>query len=342
MRTIVGVVGCVLLGLTVACGPGTTAPTASHQSSASAAQLSPDQALGVFRAFGPAFDSVRQNDAPAQAIELTTGIQTPAQIFQITTARSRPSLTVPPAGSVTGARVYVPRLRSFPRWFLATGTASSTSQAVLFVLVQASRGATWQAAISTPNYLGDMAGALSSIALDSAGYATVVAPDASGLVVSPASLAAVYARDLNGKPGATLFAAGPATSGITASDRQISAQTTTFGWRLTDVQRPARLPVYALRSKNGGAVVIFVTYDQFSWTALSAAAQLPKSNTQAAQLTYEPSPDVARAAGVTRVRAGLRISLNAFGQCIAEVPPSGAGLISVPLYSGGLVSITKS
>jgi hypothetical protein len=212
----------------------------------------------------------------------------------------------------------------------------------LFVLVQASRGPPWQAAIEAPNYLGSMTGALRSIALDSAGYATAVPPGAAGLVTSPASLPAAYSRQLDGTSGASLFATGPATSGIVASDRQIGAKSATYGWRLTDVQRSANLPVYALRAKNGGAVVIFVTDDQFSWTARSAAAQLPKSDTQAANQTEEPSPADASAAGVTRVRAGLRISLNSFSQCIAEVPPAGGGLISIPFYSGGLLSITKN
>jgi hypothetical protein len=76
------------------------------------------------------------------------------------------------------------------------------------------------------------------------------------------------------------------------------------------VERSASLPVYALRAENGGAVVIFVTYNQFSWTAQSAAAQLPKTNTQVANQSEEPGP------------AG--------------------GLISTPFYCGGLLSITKN
>jgi hypothetical protein len=62
------------------------------------------------------------------------------------------------------------------------------------------------------------------------------------------------------------------------------------------VQRSASLPVYALRAENGGAVVIFVTYNQFSWTAQSAAAQLPNTNTQAPNQSEESGPAESSAA----------------------------------------------
>lgn len=76
--------------------------------------------------------------------------------------------------------------------------------------------------------------------------------------------------------------------------------------------------------------------------ARSASAQLPKSDTQAASQAEEPNPADTSVAGVTRVRAGLRISLNSFSQRLAEVPAAGGGLISFPVYSGGLLAITKN
>lgn len=348
MRRIVALIsaaliGIALIGVTTACGAPARSAAAHPAGGTSVPQLTRDQAEQVFSGFVPELDSMQLSYGAAQIASLTTGLLARVQQFQARIAGTQTDFTEGPIGTLSGQQVYVPVQSGYPRWFLASGTASSTRSAALFVMVQASRGAPWKAAIEMAHVLGSpLTAALGSIALDSGGYATALPANDPLLTVSPSSLPALYARQQDSRPGPVVFAAGTNTTAFLAQDRSVEARSPAYGWRVTDIQRPSSLPVYALTAKNGGAVVIFVTYDQFSWTALSAAAQLPRSGTKASGQLYEPAPDYASAAGVTAVRAGLRISLQSFCQCIADVPAANGGLMNLADYSGGILGVTRN
>jgi hypothetical protein len=307
MRKVAIVAGAALLCLITSCSSAAkrTGPAASP-TPARIAQLTPDQAMRTLRGFLPRLARARSNYSTGQITRLATGAQARILAFQSRIFGFYSSLVTPALGTLTGLKVYVPRLADYPRWFVASGTGTAAAHPVLLVLTQAGASAPWQLAIEMPYYLGtNLAGVLQSIRLDSAGYADAVPVDDAALRVSPVGLSAGLAAQQDSPHGPALFAPGPSTTGLLSQDRAAAATAARLRWRITDVWRASNLPVYALGSKNGGAVAIFVTNEQYSWTALSAATRLADGETKAVNQLAVPAPAYASVAGSPSPRASL-------------------------------------
>jgi hypothetical protein len=314
-------------------------PSASHAQRAP--QLTIAGARRAFDAFLPRFIRLAADFSPGEARSLTTGAELPAQLFF--QGQSGPAIT-----RLTGEVFYVPRLTSYPRWFLAAGQQGGSSAAGrLFVMVQTARSAPWRTAMALYD-IDSAAGMLHQLATtvtrDAQGYAEVVSPDDPALDVPPSAISATYASYLDGHASQVtqlLFEDGPNTSGYIAEDQEIARGAGRYGWRDTDHQTPASLPVYALRISTGGAIVIFATYDTASWTAESSAASLPVQPS-GAEVDYVPPSFVVQDLGATSPRAGLRLSATAVDLVLAFVQPKGVGFVDALINNGAAIGVHES
>ena len=150
---------CGALALIAACsGAPDRAPSASPSSQATglagqagpqpaattalAAQLAPAQARQAFEAFFPRFDAMVTHHRVARVPRLTVGAEEQVRAFG-----TRHGTGLPPLAQES-ERFYVPRVTSYPRWFVEEAATHSHGAAGgdAFVMVQSRRGGPWQEA----------------------------------------------------------------------------------------------------------------------------------------------------------------------------------------------------
>ena len=303
-------------------------------------QLTVGKARAVFDAFWPRFEELAGNYSPAAASHLTLGAELQAQLFF--KGQSGPTIT-----RLAKESFYVPRLTGYPRWFwAAVQEAGGRRDGHLFVMVQSAPSVPWKTAMALYD-LGSNARMLhylaATITTDARGYAEAVPLDDSSLGVPPSGMPAAYSSYLDGTASQTvrrLFQAGPNTTGYLSLDRQISLGAGQYGWRDTDHQAPAHLPVYALRLRTDGAIVIFCTYDTSRWIAQSPSAALP-AQPSGSEASYVPPAFVVQGLGLTSVQAGARLTATAVDRVLAFVQPRKAGFIYVLINNGAAIRIRK-
>jgi hypothetical protein len=311
--------------------PATTSPPESAAPGQPAPQLTVAQANVAFNAFLPQFDELSTD--PSQAGQLTIGPEHAAQTFL--------NGQGPAAGALTGERFLVPRLTSYPRWFLAAGSAANR-QGFLFVMVQQSGGAPWLAAAElydlspTPQILPD----LSLAGFKTSGLFSPEAASDSSLTTQPSALSAAYARYLDDGARGKAFLPGGYTTSYVRQDQLSNSSARAAGWRFGDVQSAAVLPVYALKFPDGaGALVVFYTRDATSWTAASASARLPTGTSDSGA---EPPAQFLHQLRITSVSAGLRVTVASYDENLAFVGPAGAKGATIVVNVGKGVGLTKS
>lgn len=164
--------------------------------------------------------------------------------------------------------VAVPRQSAYPRWFAASAVSGSGKQALRHALLFTQQKADAPWLLTSDPFPADAA--LSRIALDRDGYATAVEPSSGGLAIAPDKIAAAHASLLNGgrrAGGADLIASGPKTTEAFTALRQAES-----GLRRDDVTLVSRFEpgsprVYALRTRDGGAVVWYVLKQNEAYSA---------------------------------------------------------------------------
>src|SRR5690606_17626855 len=127
--------------------------------------------------------------------------------------------------------------------------------AMLFT--RAKPGAPWLLTIAP--HPGDTS--LTNVALDRDGYATPVAPGAKDLAVSPGRLPAAHAALLTegpGADGASVLADGPQTTETYKALKEGEKTLARRGVTLSSRFSATPYTVYALRTKNRGALVWYV------------------------------------------------------------------------------------
>lgn len=229
---------------------------------------------------------------------------------------------------------YIPRLTDHPRWFAADvtswtvrkSTRGSTERvrpvrhAMLFV--QQTPQAPWLLA-ADPLPSGDASTSpLGTIARDKEGYATAVRPDASGLAISPGRIGEAHAAVLTHGAQAPphhrrVLADGPATTRAHNGLQRAIAQFRSFGITLTSSFAPHDVPVYALRTTDGGAVVWYALRQNESYIARE-----PGKLKVGGDLTGLVSPQQAR----TRLDSTVLI------QHLAQIPAGGGQAQIVGMY----------
>ncbi|MGI8449872.1 MAG: hypothetical protein ACR2MP_22370 [Streptosporangiaceae bacterium] len=233
------------------------------------------QARHVFNAFWPRYEQLPAHHSPGAPRGLTTGAELQAQLF----FKGEPGPTIT---SLVQESLYVPRLTGYPRWFWAVGRdAGGSRNGHLFVMVQAGPSAPRKTAMALYD-LNSSARMLHYVAIaitkGAQGYAEAVPLNDSTLDVPPSGMAATYASYLDGSTRSVGGLSRPArTRPPTSPSTRRFPRRGQYGWRDTDHQAPAQLPVYALRLSTQGALVIFSTYDTTAWMAASSSAALPPS-----------------------------------------------------------------
>jgi hypothetical protein len=318
---------------------GTPGSTPSGTSGAPAPQLTPAQARQAFNAFLPSFNAMLRNHDAKLVPQLTVGAETQVQTFA---ARNAAGLPVP---AQVSDQFYVPRLSSYPRWFAAIGTTRSqgTSGGDLFLMVQSRHGGPWQEA-EVMTWFGPAAAQLSGIAVDPQGYATAVDPAATSLAIPPGQLPAQYTQFIGGAQGASssVFAPGDATTGWIAGKRTVVTAAPAKGWQASFAYTVPALPVFALRTTSGGALVFFAFDQDSAWTAKSTSPHFAGGvNSVDGRMPLI----LAVEAGLNspHVRQGTRINSTQRHETLAVDPASGHGQISLlpsELDGGGVTSAT--
>jgi len=332
----------LLLGVAGCAGAGHPAarPSASH-SGQQGQQLTVAKARKVFDAFWPRFEQLPADYSPGAARRLTAGAELQAQLFF--KGRSQPAIT-----QLIHESFYVPRLTGYPRWFWAAARQGGSSPAGrLFVMVQSARSAPWKTAMALYDFnsgarmLHYLAAAITK---DAQGYADAVPPGDPSLDVPPSAMSATYASYLDGQTTRAvkrLFQPGPNTTSYISLNRKMSRGAGQYGWRDTDHQAPARLPVYALRINTGGAIVIFSTYDTVDWVAASSSASLP-AQPSGREADYVPPAFIVQDLGLTSVRTGTRLTATAIDRVLAFMQPQGVGFIYVLINNGAATRVRES
>ncbi|WP_067486065.1 hypothetical protein [Actinomadura hibisca] len=209
---------------------------------------------------------------------------------------------------------YIPRTTGYPRWFAADAISGSDKQTLRHALLftQAKADAPWL--LAADPYPSDAA--LSRVQLDGDGYATAVPPAAPGLSLAPGKVAAAHAALLTDgakAPGAASLAPGPKTTQAREALEQGVKLLNKRGVKLTSSFTPDATPAYALRTKDGGAVVWYVLRQNEAYSS-------------ARRGTLSVSGDLSGLAPARTVRN--RLTTTVLIQYLATVPPKGAATVT--------------
>ncbi|TMR06982.1 hypothetical protein ETD83_02240 [Actinomadura soli] len=221
----------------------------------------------------------------------------------------------PPEVKFSNTTFYIPRVSGYPHWFAAgavTGQGKrSMRHALLFT--QAKPGAPWLLT-ANPYPTSD---ALSTVALDPDGYATPVEPDEkNGLATAPGKLPEAHAALLTDGPGASkasLLADGAQTSETYKALKQGEQTLAGRGVTLSSRFSPTRYRVFALRTKDRGALVWYVLKQNEAYSS-SKRGQLAVGG------------DLLGLAPVKAART--RMDTTVLVQYLAAVPPKGRATVT--------------
>jgi hypothetical protein len=161
---------------------------------------------------------------------------------------------------LTGTRYLIPKERGWPKWFVADTANNRDRDRWLLVFTRDGADEPWKASYLTILRPGQVP----RFAVGEDGHAEAVPLTAGGLAVTPGRLGARYADYLgDGRPA--VFARGPYTSALRA---QRDTHTDRYVTQYVDQPVPARdYPPFALRTADGGALVLFTTRQSWKVTA---------------------------------------------------------------------------
>lgn len=232
---------------------------------------------------------------------------------QLTVAAARKQ-TPPAPTPLALRRLVLPATSAWPRWFLAAGTREGEPTPVLRVF----RSLSAREPYGLWGELALLPGAsLPDLATPLAGTPLIAPADGAGLVAAPATVAADYARALTaGSTATSEFAPDQfreQVAGQTAADRR---KLGVVGLAQVDnVHRPAADGLVALRTQDGGALVV------------AALEQLYDVKVRSVKGAVGLDPDLAALTGAGSISRSLRrtsVELVAF-----RVPPAGGGVVTV-------------
>lgn len=237
------------------CDPGTPAQAAAPGH----VVITQAQAQAVYQSYLQVSEDAAAAGAMSTGLSLVT-----SAAWEVTHAEyiSMENTGVPVQRYVYGTpRFFIPRLDGFPHWFMVSvprhPAGGGRTETTLMAFTQLSAHTTW-----TLNGLADLAAGqtIPDITRDSAGYATSVAAGDQSVLVQPNAAGATQAAVVDEgpqSPAAALIDPGPRTAGwyqqFAAQATSASAQQLDFTWQL----QGSSYPVYALRTADGGAVVLY-------------------------------------------------------------------------------------
>lgn len=307
---LVPLTGCLLAAaLTAGCSGGSSAEAAKPRGTPALTQA---QAQGVLASYAKGANRAgrRFSGKALRAVETDPQLSMDVAALKLRRAiRQRP-----PKLAFTSTTFYIPRLTGYPHWFAADAVTGKGDRAVRHALLftQAKAGAPWL--LASDPYPSEAA--LSKVALDPDGFATPVDPAAKNLAVAPGKLPGAHAALLTDGPhasGASLIADGAKTSetykALKQGERTLAGRGVTLSSRFS----PAPYKVYALRTKDRGALVWYVLKQNEAYSA-----------TKRGRLAV--SGDLV---GLAPARAArTRMDTTVLVQYLATVPPKGRATVS--------------
>ncbi|GAA1263797.1 hypothetical protein GCM10009677_14330 [Sphaerisporangium rubeum] len=312
------------------------AATPAPQASASAREtptVTLKEAARAVRAILATDDVVRAAGDEPYALAQTRDAQLPIMVTEF-----RSTDLKPPRYTWGEPRLLVPRLDRFPLWFAALverRDPHGDRRTALLAFMRQYENSRWQLSFSsllnaaTP--LGSD-GAPLGVALDGEGYATPLPTRDDTLAISPHLMAPLHATIAEEGPGgfaAGLIAAGPQTTGYFTEVGEAKPEAKRLGLLYDSIFGATEYPIYALRTTDGGAVVLYSLTRTTNWQAqtLNAAGLVPV-------------PENARwSTGRPVVRRKLRVVETQ--QYVAHVQPRGATRLSeVVGYDGAVTGVS--
>jgi hypothetical protein len=220
--------------------------------------------------------------------------------------------TLPAPGRMTLQRLGLPAAGSWPRWFLAAGTVPGQPTPVLRVLRSVSARdpyGLWGELLLLPG------ASLPDLASPGTGTPLVDPDDGKSLVRPPSSVLSSYAQALMTGSTGGVFAPDQfreQVAGQAVHDR--SSLGSGASANVTSVHRPTDDGLLALRTQDGGALVIGALEQLYRVTVLQKGV-------------VSLDPDLAALAGVPRI--GRRLQRTSVEVLAFHVPPAGRSTISV-------------
>ncbi|WP_219470961.1 hypothetical protein [Nonomuraea rhizosphaerae] len=225
----------------------TAMPASPSPSAAPSPAVTPVEAAEVFSTFTVTDDTLRAGGALRLAMFNVRDAEA-----QITPAVYIYAKNRPPRYTWGSPTLYVPRLApgGSPPWFMALATRDGRPTLLTFV-----KGDIWQLGAMTQLLRGQDP---PDVERDAEGYATSLRADDKSVTISPQFMGPLHATVAEaGETGVTsgLLAQGPYTTDVA---EQIAKEQATFklrGYSYDSIFSAGDYPVYALRTRGGGALI---------------------------------------------------------------------------------------
>jgi hypothetical protein len=223
-----------------------------------------DEARGLLDEALAADDVARANGDEHLALDLSRDAPN-----AITVATYRSSNMSPPRYTWGARTVIVPRLVTFPYWFAATAERRDSrgrTRTAMLVLMRDSEKSRWRIGFSS---LLESGLEPPPVKLDADGYATALATRDESVMISPHLMGPLHATIAEEGPGgfaAGLIVSGAHTTGYftqISADRQLAKLRDCMNY--DSIFAATTFPVYALRTPDGGAVILYSLNRTTTW-----------------------------------------------------------------------------
>ncbi|WP_169982912.1 hypothetical protein [Microbispora sp. H10836] len=299
---------------TVACSGGEPARSPASPAAATSALPSPGEERGpspspsppavtleeasrALDAFLDTDDVLRQAGAGRWALLLTQDGQRPITIAEIHSREGKPAHY-----TWDNREVLVPRQSARPAvWFAATAErrdASGDVRTAVFTFVRQSKDGPWRNSFASLLYPGEKA---PSVALDADGFATALESRDATVAISPNLMGPLHATVAEEGPkgyASGLIAPGPQTTGFfdEISETKKSAKADDCMNYESIFASAPNYPIFALRTRDGGAVMLYTLIRTSSWTpvpqGLKCGEGRPVTVPAAARWLLSPAKDL--------------------------------------------------
>jgi len=328
--------GVVALGLVLAVlaaglllgAHGCATSVAVQPASAPPGALSLATARQVFNTFVTTDDVARAAGDEGLELSLVSDAQVP---LTVATYENAAYFGTPaPRYTYGKPKMYVPQMTGFPFWFAAvvprTPTRGGPARTAIMVFSRPAADESWQMTLSTLLQPGT---ALPRIAVATNGHATALATFDHRLLVSPNSTGALQAavvEEGTAANAATMVAPGPYTTGLHSQIVTTKRQVTRLGLAYDSLLDGTTFPLYALRTADGGALVLY---------SMNRNTVILRKSKNGRQIEIPPPfAPALYASGSLIVR--FELDTTATYQYAAEVPPGRAsGMMRVIAADGG-------
>ncbi|MEN3538328.1 hypothetical protein AAH991_24675 [Microbispora sp. ZYX-F-249] len=243
-------------------------PAESPSPSPSPPAVTLEEASEALDAFLDTDDVLRLAGADRWALLLTQDGQRPMTIAGIHSQKGKPA-------RYTWDRrtVLVPRQSARPAvWFAATARrrdASGEVRTAVFTFVRQSKDGPWRNSFASLLYPGEQP---PSVALDADGYATALESRDATVAISPNLMGPLHATVAEEGPkgyASGLIAPGPQTTGFYDEIVETKEKAKTDDCMVYEslFASAPNYPIFALRTRDGGAMMLYTLTRTSSWTA---------------------------------------------------------------------------